>query len=57
MVLNSGNLNTSIGNIIIDAVEDYARRWIKREEYQDPELESLSDWVRTVRTRGVVIYA
>jgi hypothetical protein len=31
--------------IIMDAVEDYARRWIKREVDQDPELESLSDWV------------
>jgi hypothetical protein len=29
--------------IIMDAVEDYARRWIKREVDQDPELESLSD--------------
>jgi hypothetical protein len=36
--------------IIMDAVEDYARRWIKREVYQDPELESLSDWVRTIRS-------
>jgi hypothetical protein len=27
--------------IIMDAVEDYARRWIKREVDQDPELESL----------------
>ena len=26
--------------IIMDAVEDYARRWIKREVDQDPELES-----------------
>jgi hypothetical protein len=34
--------------IIIDAVEDYARRWIKREVDQDPELESLSHWVRTI---------
>jgi hypothetical protein len=25
----------------MDAVEDYARRWIKREVDQDPELESL----------------
>jgi hypothetical protein len=25
--------------IIMDAVEDYARRWIKREVDQDPELE------------------
>ena len=33
--------------IIMDAVEDYARRWIKREVDQDPELES--DWVRTIR--------
>jgi hypothetical protein len=24
----------------MDAVEDYARRWIKREVDQDPELES-----------------
>jgi hypothetical protein len=32
-----------------DAVEDYARRW-KREVDQDPELESLSDWVRTTRS-------
>jgi hypothetical protein len=24
--------------------------WIKREVDQDPELESLSDWVRTVRS-------
>ena len=36
--------------IIMDAVEDYARRWIKREVHQDPELESLSDWVRTIRS-------
>ena len=36
--------------IIMDAVEDYARRWIKREVNQDPELESLSDWVRTIRS-------
>jgi hypothetical protein len=27
----------------MDAVEDYARRWIKREVDQDPELEFLSD--------------
>jgi hypothetical protein len=30
--------------IIMNAAEDYARRWIKREVDQDPELESLSDW-------------
>jgi hypothetical protein len=36
--------------IIMDAVEDYARRWIKREVDQDPELESLSDWVKTIRS-------
>jgi hypothetical protein len=32
-------------NIIMDAVEDYARRWIKREVDQDPDtilLEALS---------------
>ena len=34
----------------MDAVEDYARRWIKREVAQDPELETLSDWVRTIRS-------
>jgi hypothetical protein len=28
----------------MNAAEDYARRWIKREVDQDPELESLSDW-------------
>jgi hypothetical protein len=39
----------------MDAVEDYARRWIKREVDQDPELESLSDWVRTIRSRWVVL--
>ena len=26
--------------IIMDAVEEYARRWIKREVDQDPELQS-----------------
>jgi hypothetical protein len=31
----------------MDSVEDYVRRWIKREVDQDPE--SLSDWVRTIR--------
>ena len=34
----------------MDAVENYARRWIKREVDQYPELESLSDWVRTIRS-------
>ena len=34
----------------MDAVEHYARMWIKREVDQDPELESLSDWVRTIRS-------
>jgi hypothetical protein len=36
--------------IIMDAVEDYARRWIKREVDQDPELEPLSYWVRTIKS-------
>ena len=51
-----GNSNRLIiyGNsnrlIIMDAVEDHVRRWIKREVDQDPELESLSDWVRTIRS-------
>ena len=35
----------------MDAVEDYTRRWIKREVGQDPELESLSDWVRTIKSQ------
>ena len=34
----------------MDAVEDYAKRWIKIEVDQDPGLESLSDWVRTIRS-------
>ena len=34
----------------MDAVEDYDRMWIKRDVDQDPELESLSDWVRTIRS-------
>ena len=34
----------------MDAVEDYARRWIKREVDQYPQLESLSDWVRPIRS-------
>jgi hypothetical protein len=36
--------------IIMDAVEDYARMWIKREVDQDAELESFSHWVRTIRS-------
>jgi uncharacterized protein (DUF779 family) len=36
--------------IIMDVVEDYAERWIKREVDQDPELESLSDLGRTIRS-------
>ena len=39
-----------LNHLFMDAVEDYARRWIKREVDQDPELESLSDWVRTIRS-------
>ena len=34
---------------MLDPVQDYTRRWIKREVDLDPELESLSDWVRTIR--------
>jgi hypothetical protein len=34
----------------MDAVEDYARKWKKREVDQDPELESLSDWFWTIRS-------
>jgi hypothetical protein len=42
--------NLTIFKKIMDAVEDYVRRKIKREVDQDPELESLSDWVRTIRS-------
>ena len=34
----------------MDAVEDYARRGIKREVDQNPEIVSLSDWVKTIRS-------
>jgi hypothetical protein len=34
----------------MDAFEDYARKGIKRKVDQDPELESSSDWVRTIRS-------
>jgi hypothetical protein len=33
----------------MDAVEDYARRWIKGEVDQDPELESLSDMLNDIQ--------
>jgi hypothetical protein len=36
-------------SLIRHSVEGYARSRIKREGDQDPELESLSDWVRTIR--------
>ena len=32
----------------INAAEDHARSWIKREKDQEPEVESLSDWLRTI---------
>ena len=32
--------------IIMDAVEDYARRWVKQE---DVELDSLSEWIKSIR--------
>jgi hypothetical protein len=38
----------------MDAVEDYARRWIKREVDQDPELESLA--VTSQRVLKVLFY-
>ena len=34
----------------MDAVEGYGRKWMKRKVDQNPELESLSDWIRTVRS-------
>jgi len=34
--------------ILMDAVEDYARKWIKREK--EDELDSLSEWVKAVRS-------
>ena len=30
----------------MDAVEDYARRWVKQE---DVELDSLSEWIKSIR--------
>jgi hypothetical protein len=44
-------LIASIPLLIMDAVEDYDRKWIKIEVDQDPELESLSDWFRTIRSQ------
>ena len=34
--------------LLMDAVEDYARKWNKRE--QDTEIDSLSEWVKAVRS-------
>ena len=37
-----------IGNkLLMDAVEDYARKWTKREKEQ---LDTLSEWVKSVRS-------
>jgi hypothetical protein len=42
--------------IIMDAVKDYARRWIKREVDQDPQITSdyMSRWVVLKRRVGAV---
>ena len=34
---------------LMDAVEDYARKWIKREH--DTELDSLSEWIKAIRSQ------
>jgi hypothetical protein len=34
--------------LIMDSVEDYARRWAKREDFK---LDTLSEWVKSIRTR------
>ena len=41
------NLNFKI---IMDAVEDYARVWVKRETDKEPELATLSDWVKCIQS-------
>ena len=43
-VLNTGNPGLLLGNIL-DSVEEYARRWAKKE---DVEVDILSEWVKTV---------
>mgnify|MGYP007121707522 FL=1 len=34
---------------MMDAVEDYARKWIKREP-DEPELDTLSEWIKAIRS-------
>ena len=38
--------------IIMDFDEDNARVWIKEENEQEPELNSLSDWVKVSGTKS-----
>ena len=33
--------------VLMDAVEDYTRKWIKREQ---EDIDSLSDWVKAVKS-------
>ena len=36
----------------MDAVEDYVRKWVKREPYMpyEPELDTLSEWINAIRS-------
>ena len=34
----------------MDAVEDYARAWVKREPNADGKVDTLSEWVKTIRS-------
>ena len=36
--------------LIMDAVEDYARAWVKREPNADGKVDTLSEWVKTIRS-------
>ncbi|XP_063442413.1 uncharacterized protein LOC134722721 [Mytilus trossulus] len=35
--------------LLMDAVEDYARKWVKRES-DEPELDTLSEWNKAIRS-------
>ena len=36
--------------LIMDAVEDYARAWVKREDSSEGKLDTLSEWVKAIRS-------
>jgi len=46
-VTNTVNLNWNQNfKLLMDSIEDYARKWAKQEEV---ELDTLSDWVTSIR--------